>query len=496
MQEWQKWYSGGVMRGISLLVCAVMVGAAFGAMAPALGLDPLDPKDAMRDNDGDGLSNLQEYLMGCDPYNPDSDWDDLPDGWEGYYRENPAMYDYDGDGRADRTFVGDVIADYLFDPANALDAFEDPDDDGLTNLQEYGMGTDPSNPNTDGDRWIKDSEDPEPLIPDADYKAVFGGSIFHPYLGPLSHGRGAPPVPSAPANAPGALATVDQGQGKAPVLSLTMSSGVAGSGNGAGRLTALWMAAGSGGRALKYITRVIVDSELPSVIMKGQPFTISGHVETTTVQVDDGSGTGGNSNNNGQNNQNNGQNQQPGSNPGNPNPGQNGPGGNNGQNQQPGGNPGNPQPGNCGNTGGTGDNPGFGNGGQGHGDPPWGGGSNPGQGGQDGPGMGDQGGDKPLFYWYWWHGPLNEGGRSSGRAGEEWYPIDQTMDIAIQLNTSRGNYGIGCGKADQLVDEKYGYFTITCIIPGAAPGGEGKVAIHALSNSNYAGSWWEEGRDG
>ena len=29
--------------------------------------------------------------------------------------------------------------------------FEDPDRDGLTNLQEYQLGTDPNNPDTDGD---------------------------------------------------------------------------------------------------------------------------------------------------------------------------------------------------------------------------------------------------------------------------------------------------------------------------------------------------------
>jgi hypothetical protein len=38
----------------------------------AHGLNPNDPKDAAKDPDGDGLTNLQEYLAGTDPFNPNS----------------------------------------------------------------------------------------------------------------------------------------------------------------------------------------------------------------------------------------------------------------------------------------------------------------------------------------------------------------------------------------------------------------------------------------
>ncbi len=34
------------------------------------------------DHDGDGLTDLQEYLQGTNPVNPDSDGDGLPDGYE------------------------------------------------------------------------------------------------------------------------------------------------------------------------------------------------------------------------------------------------------------------------------------------------------------------------------------------------------------------------------------------------------------------------------
>jgi hypothetical protein len=46
-----------------------------------LGLDP-DVDDANLDYDGDGLTNLEEFLYGTDPWNSDSDGDGVPDGLE------------------------------------------------------------------------------------------------------------------------------------------------------------------------------------------------------------------------------------------------------------------------------------------------------------------------------------------------------------------------------------------------------------------------------
>ncbi len=46
----------------------------------AHGLNPNDPSDRNKDPDGDGLTNYEEYKLGTDPQNPDTDGDGVPDG--------------------------------------------------------------------------------------------------------------------------------------------------------------------------------------------------------------------------------------------------------------------------------------------------------------------------------------------------------------------------------------------------------------------------------
>ncbi len=72
------------------------------------------------------MTNFQEYQLGADPQNPDTDGDGIPDGWEVTHGLNPL---------------------------NPGDAGEDWDADGLTNLQEFQWGTDPQNADTDGDGY-------------------------------------------------------------------------------------------------------------------------------------------------------------------------------------------------------------------------------------------------------------------------------------------------------------------------------------------------------
>jgi len=81
--------------------------------------------DANEDTDGDGLTNLQEYQLGADPNDSDTDNDNMPDGWE---------------------------FDNNLNATDASDANEDTDDDGLTNLQEYQLGADPNDSDTDNDQ--------------------------------------------------------------------------------------------------------------------------------------------------------------------------------------------------------------------------------------------------------------------------------------------------------------------------------------------------------
>jgi probable HAF family extracellular repeat protein len=72
-------------------------------------------KYGMVDSDGDGLVDWKEVEIGTDALNPDTDGDEIPDGWEFNHGLNP--------------LVNDSAAD--------------PDGDGFTNLQEYQNNTDP-----------------------------------------------------------------------------------------------------------------------------------------------------------------------------------------------------------------------------------------------------------------------------------------------------------------------------------------------------------------
>jgi hypothetical protein len=69
------------------------------------------------DTDGDGLTDLEEInVYGTDPNNPDTDYDGMPDGWEVMYGLDP-------------------LAD---------DSAFDPDHDGISNIDEYNLGTNPN----------------------------------------------------------------------------------------------------------------------------------------------------------------------------------------------------------------------------------------------------------------------------------------------------------------------------------------------------------------
>ena len=162
--------------------------------------DGSEPGNPNADSDGDGLSNGQEAGMGTDPGNADSDGDGLTDGEEMQGGTDPNNPDTDGDGLSDgeegqtgEEGEGDDGTDPMdtdsdndglpdgweshngLDPLDPSDAGEDPDGDGLTNLEEYEAGTDPNNADSDGDT-LTDSEELDmgtnPNDPDTDHDGI------------------------------------------------------------------------------------------------------------------------------------------------------------------------------------------------------------------------------------------------------------------------------------------------------------------------------------
>ncbi len=96
--------------------------------------------DGLRDTDRDGLTHLDEVLIyHTNPTQYDTDGDGLNDGWELRYGMNPNL---------DNTGLGPD-----FDP------LVDPDLDGLTNLQEEQLNTNPFQADTDGDGTTDKAED-------------------------------------------------------------------------------------------------------------------------------------------------------------------------------------------------------------------------------------------------------------------------------------------------------------------------------------------------
>tara|TARA_Y100000589_G_scaffold84966_2_gene78950 strand:- start:75352 stop:92235 length:16884 start_codon:yes stop_codon:yes gene_type:complete len=86
------------------------------------------------DSDGDGVADADEVPLGLDPFNEDSDGDSLIDGWEIEHGFNPLS------------------------EAGAGETFDDPDTDGLNNLEEQTWLTDPNNPDSDGDTLVDGDE--------------------------------------------------------------------------------------------------------------------------------------------------------------------------------------------------------------------------------------------------------------------------------------------------------------------------------------------------
>jgi len=98
------------------------------------------------DSDGDYLVDCMEGYFNCDKKQEDTDGDGLKDGFEIYiYNTDPTINDTDNDSLPDKWEI------YYKIDANKNNTFEDPDDDGLTNIEEFTYSTDPLSDDTDND---------------------------------------------------------------------------------------------------------------------------------------------------------------------------------------------------------------------------------------------------------------------------------------------------------------------------------------------------------
>ena len=184
-------------------------------------LDPFNPFDGDEDPDGDGLSNLQEYLVrdalfgnhpgdfsgfsvlwansvfptwdySTDPFNADSDGDGMPDGFEvlnGLHPMDPVGIDNFQLIRYPELYTeGDLDSDGLWNILEysvrfALDADADP----------YGvvsLSTHPWNPDTDGD-GLADGEEhhalrSHPVLQDTDGDRLPDGNLDPDRMGEVS----------------------------------------------------------------------------------------------------------------------------------------------------------------------------------------------------------------------------------------------------------------------------------------------------------------------
>jgi len=134
------------------------------------GFDPNSYNDIFTDTDNDGINDFEEYLKGTDPANVDTDNDKLSDHDELFcYYTDPLSNDTDSDDLSDFDEIYiyftnpldnhtdfDGIPDgweieHSLDPTDSIDKKLDLDNDDLTNLEEYLLGTDIYDPDSDDD---------------------------------------------------------------------------------------------------------------------------------------------------------------------------------------------------------------------------------------------------------------------------------------------------------------------------------------------------------
>ncbi|MEZ0387466.1 MAG: hypothetical protein ACAI34_10390, partial [Verrucomicrobium sp.] len=147
----------------------------------------------------DGLKNLDEYLCGLNPKVADTDGDGVLDLAEamalagGVYDSPSQAADDDGDGLSNgqeallgtQNNVADSNGDGLFDGpswmAGIHPASLDSDGDGVSNLDELAKGTSPLSADSDGD-GVADNLDAFPLDPSASTLPTVPGDVTSPAI--------------------------------------------------------------------------------------------------------------------------------------------------------------------------------------------------------------------------------------------------------------------------------------------------------------------------
>lgn len=167
-----------------------------------------------KDSDGDGLSDEQEKKLGTDPHNPDTDGDTFSDGQEVLvFHSNPLKKNTPDEIQAmvmamPATSTVRVMwtryhptgpAPQYAQPTSTVPSAVvlDSDRDGLTDAQEIQLGTDPHNPDTDGD-GLNDGDEvnkyhTNPLKADTDGDGYPDGLEVKTGYNPLGAGKCARP---------------------------------------------------------------------------------------------------------------------------------------------------------------------------------------------------------------------------------------------------------------------------------------------------------------